>query len=117
MKKLYIILSILLIPYIAGTTGKNVNTKADNPVTATEEVVVDFWENLKIYPNPSVKYLYIENAKGAVLDVFNVSGKKVFSRQLTRPRFVLDVESWKQGAYFFRFRGEQGVKTEKVIVK
>ena len=113
MKKLYILLLTLIIPFGILAKG-DIN---DSEPIETSEATIDYWDNLKIYPNPSVKYVNIENAKGAVLDVFNISGQKVFSRQLTRPRYVLDIGNWEQGAYYFRFRGKQGVKTQKVIVK
>lgn len=110
MKHFYTLIAILLL---TATPAMSFNATP----SFESEVVVDYWESLKIYPNPSTNYLYIENAKGAVLDVFDVTGKTIMSRQLTRNRFVIDVNTWNEGVYFFRFRGDRGVETKKVIVE
>lgn len=111
MKKLYYIFSTLLIATITfGCAPDKESTMSPR------EVLVDQYDNLKTYPNPATEFLYLENAKGAVVDIVHLSGRKVWSRKITQTRISIDVNEWEVGTYIMRIRGERGFKTKKIIV-
>jgi hypothetical protein len=124
-------------PIVSGTIVPNcgvlvnVNEPFDKPETAA----------LKVFPNPArsqvtvefPKHLVVKNSQGGlnsttvyekwkstILEVYNLSGKKVFEKEIVRaqPSLELDVSLWSRGMYFFKltFNGKP-VAGEKVILR
>jgi hypothetical protein len=107
----------------------------DEPFVNPESVT------LKVYPNPTdravtidfPKHIVVKNGnssfgsttvyekwKSTLLEVFNLSGERVFQKEIIRsePSLELNVSSWPAGMYYFKlsFKG-QTVAGEKVVVK
>jgi hypothetical protein len=68
----------------------------------------------KIYPNPSDGIINIEVAEPSLVEIFAISGVRVFRKQVTETaRFSLQ----NKGVYIVRVTDGSGVYTGKVIVK
>ena len=59
---------------------------------------------LSVYPNPASGVLHIRNAKGGKLQVVDVTGRQIMSRQLpgNEEEFSLDISSLATGIYFLK---------------
>ena len=97
--------------------------------------------SLKVFPNPASQkvtiempeYLLIEKGAGGVssstvyhkwksttLEVYNLSGKKVFEKEIIRAQSSIDIDvsKWPGGMYYFRLMyNKQVVAGEKVIIQ
>jgi len=96
---------------------------------------------LKVYPNPAgdhitiemPKYLVVTNTssnipsttvyhqwKSTLLEVYDLSGKKVFEKEIPRneTELNLDVSNWRKGMYVFRLLyNSKEVGNQKVVVE
>lgn len=74
-------------------------------------------ENVKIYPNPTVDFVYVKlNSKSKIegAEIYDFSGKLVFKTKLESEK--LDLRSLPQGAYMIVFRNTD-IKPIKIIKK
>ena len=73
---------------------------------------------LTIHPNPSddIINVEIENPDNATIEIYNVSGKLVFSKALSSMVEKIDISGLSEGMYFVRVRQEQNVSIKKLIV-
>jgi Leucine-rich repeat (LRR) protein len=75
-------------------------------------------EVLSIFPNPSddIINIDIENIHGATIEIYNVSGRLIFSKALNSKFEKIDISGLSEGMYFIKVRQEQNVRIEKLIV-
>ncbi len=69
-----------------------------------------------IYPNPSKDVVNIQwsNFVDGVIDVFSMSGLKIYSQQIEGVKTAqFPVSSWARGNYFVQFTGLDGRKVTK----
>ena len=64
-------------------------------------------EKLSVYPNPANSMLHIFNAKGGMLQLFDVTGRQIMSRQLPGnvEEISLDISTLANGVYFVKIGG------------
>lgn len=55
-----------------------------------------------MYPNPSNESVIIENANGALLQIFDVAGRLTFESRINQNRSAIDLSSFQSGIYFVR---------------
>lgn len=75
-------------------------------------------DDLVVYPNPSTGQFTVQGSmlnEGHV-EVLDVTGRKVFSRDLEQETMSLDLTSQPNGIYFLQMKTEAGVKTEKLVI-
>lgn len=73
------------------------------------------------YPVPAKDFVFMEvkASTGASLDldIFDLTGKKIYSSKIKEGRTALDVKDWQQGVYFVILTGPEGqTKAKKIIV-
>lgn len=85
----------------------------ENPVSAADNVSLEF----AIYPNPSTGLIQIPSGMGvASIDLFDTTGKRVGSHQLTTNSTVVDISYLSSGHYFVRFELNDGdVRTGRLV--
>ena len=73
---------------------------------------------LKIYPNPSDNIINIEleNTNNAMIEIHNVSGRLVYSKELDSKIEKIDISDLSKGMYFVKVMQEYNVRIEKLIV-
>jgi len=74
------------------------------------------FHNVKIYPNPAYDKITIDinnyNQEIAVMEIYNLEGKKIMNTEHRTPNVEIDVSNWKPGIYFGRIIFENGESTE-----
>jgi hypothetical protein len=68
-------------------------------------------KNLKIYPNPAIDILTVEisNEKISQVDIFDVSGRKIYDRQFNNNnKSKIPVNNISNGLYFIKIQTEYG---------
>lgn len=91
------------------------NVKIFETDLATENVATS---TLKYYPNPVKDILTISESKDiSAVEVYDVSGKKVFSNNAKSSKLELNLSHLKSGIYVVKVKSNEGVKTFKFIKK
>ena len=95
-----------------GTDGSTVNFEVNmEPETLT---AIENSNNLTIYPNPSDGNITIPQAsKGSVLEVYNLSGQKLATKQLNGQNVSLNL---KQGLYILKLHNGDKIYTSKLVI-
>lgn len=74
--------------------------------------------DFKISPNPAKSKVTISLPNGATnvkLDVFDVLGKKVMTRNLSSLNSTFDVSKWNTGIYLMRITSDNGTQTKRFV--
>ena len=85
--------------------------------TPTQEVEIPSAEELKVYPNPASGLLNVDGMGMVTVEVYDVRGVKVYSRNCDGHAEVLNISPLAAGLYTVRVTTAAGVKTEKVLVR
>ena len=102
----------------------DINTSGSPNVNFTTDCSVMTLNALKenniidIYPNPAndIVNIEIENPDNATIEIYNVSGRLVFSRKLNSGAGKIDISGLLEGMYFVKVSNGNNVSIEKLIV-
>ena len=73
-------------------------------------------ENLWLYPNPAKDFVEITSSfKIKTIDVVNMQGKRMFSKQLDNYMTQIDIHSLPQGSYIIKIHTDKGDTTRTII--
>lgn len=72
-----------------------------------------------IYPNPTTEYVYVVSPNQSIrkIEVFDLSGKMIFTSDVASEETIIDLRSWSKGMYIIRATHESGIGNKKLIVK
>ncbi|UCH14263.1 MAG: T9SS type A sorting domain-containing protein [Bacteroidales bacterium] len=106
------------------TVGVDIDTTSSPNIKFTTDCAVNDLKAYKesntidIYPNPSdnIINIEIENKNKTTIEIYNVSGKIVFSKKLNSKKERIDISGLSEGMYFVKVTQEQDVMVEKLIV-
>ena len=72
---------------------------------------------LNVYPNPTSSHVNIELLTNeiATLEVYDVSGKFLFTEVLTSKTNTINIEKLSSGIYFLKVNSSEGTSTNKII--
>lgn len=74
--------------------------------------------SIKHYPNPVLNYLTIETELfngEAELSIYDISGLKLITQQITTSKTLIDLSVLKSGIYFAKIKSNETVETFKII--
>ena len=71
---------------------------------------------INVYPNPATDVIYVANAEGAQVSVFDMNGRMVNSVESASANQAIDASSLAKGMYIVRIVDGQNVSTKKVNV-
>ena len=72
--------------------------------------------DIKIYPNPTNDFVFINNCKTEYyIDIFDVTGKKVLSKITNKEQNMIDLKNLQNGIYFMKISSNEFQKTLKII--
>ena len=75
-------------------------------------------QNIRVFPNPTYGSISITGIQNAIsLEVYNVLGARIMSRNLTSAQDRLDVSNLRSGVYMFRFTDSDDLSVVKKVVK
>ncbi len=80
--------------------------------------VEDEKASFQISPNPATALITIsteESSSQFLISIFNLSGQKIITRQVTGLKTVFDIRDFRPGVYFVRSEGEKAVGVKKFV--
>ncbi|GIZ09250.1 hypothetical protein FUMI01_19770 [Flavobacterium sp. UMI-01] len=72
---------------------------------------------IKLFPIPTHDYLYIETETPYLLQLFSISGLKIFEKQMKNRYEKIDVSNFFSGIYFLKFSNKINSEVRKVVIK
>jgi len=75
-----------------------------------------FYEQVRIFPNPVSEILTIEGVSDATADIFNLTGMKVFSQNITTYSASVNISELPEGLYTLRITSGENVSNRKLII-
>jgi hypothetical protein len=108
------------VEYIAGVravyaTGTSTTSTIAFSLVITGQTEISL-ENVNIYPNPAQKILTIENAEGANIQIYGLTGVSVRNLNIDNPVTRIDVENLIQGTYILRISYNNEVLCKKLVI-
>ncbi len=94
-------------------SGESINFSTDNFVLGTNDTQLD---NISLYPNPASTVLNLKNAENANVQVFDLLGKLMLSRNNISMDEQLNIESMQAGTYFMKISKDNLVTTKRFII-
>lgn len=95
---------------------KQIDADGSFYLSNTRRIVLNKSGAYKVYPNPVVNHLHIENIEvGKKVNIADVGGKIVFNGKSSSDKMMIDLSGLESGVYFLRVEGEEGVR--KVVKK
>ncbi|GMT45462.1 MAG: hypothetical protein IEMM0006_1294 [bacterium] len=73
--------------------------------------------NVKLYPNPAANTLYVNGVKDARINIYDISGRKVYETNAATETVRVNVSAYPKGIYLIRIQKGQAVVTKKLIKK
>lgn len=95
----------------ADTVCDVINTLSISEMASTVQVAV--------YPSPSSTGIFtveMENFSKAMVTVYNVIGKAVYTKQLLNNKETIDLSSQTNGSYFVNIKNDEGSAIRKIII-
>ncbi len=76
-----------------------------------------FAPEISVYPNPATDFVKVKNAKGYYLEISDMSGRIILSKQLNEDNSNISINSLQKGIYIMRFTNGNKTYTNKLLVK
>lgn len=74
-------------------------------------------EKIKIYPNPAKDFVHINHLpKESTVTIFDVVGRKIFSRKYSQSNISIDTSTFANGMYVLQIDSTEYVYSEKLII-
>ena len=88
---------------------------AKETITSIQKSTVEI--NMEVFPNPVTTYLFIKQMdfKPLEIEIYNVSGKKVYTKKISITQCKIDFSSQPEGLYFLVIRRDDKFISEKII--
>lgn len=87
-----------------------------NNVSANENIIANNTE-IKMYPNPATNYTTIETTENGKLQIFDIHGRLVMSKDLTMGANQINIQNLQQGTYLIKIIASSQITSQKLIVK
>ncbi len=78
--------------------------------------ISDMQSKIKIYPNPVNNIITISNALGSYVEIFEISGKLLFTKKITSANQQLNISNIGEGTYFIKIKNNNNTITKKIVV-
>lgn len=98
------------------STNHSINSiQVSSPVLSANSF--ELHSKLNVYPNPASNQVNIEVLTNEIstLEVYDVSGKFLFSQILNNKTNTINIENLTSGIYFFKVNSSEGISTNKII--
>lgn len=110
--------NLTLVMVVKSADLKEVLQTAEFPIlnkVPNEGVVA--YETLEVYPNPASECVYLKGLEDAALEVFDMTGVKVFGIKGVNGDYTLDVQDYVPGLYVVKVRegGKESVARISVV--
>lgn len=82
-----------------------------NAVSVKEVNTVSAWE---VYPNPATDNVTIEECEGAIISLYDITGRQLFSEKVNRVNYTLFLSSYARGSYILQLHNGSKLQTIKL---
>ncbi len=89
------------------------STFSSNGVLGVTQNQID---NISLYPNPATSTINLKNAENANIQVFDVLGKMIISRDNISMDEKIDVAKLQTGTYFMKISKDNYITTKRFLV-
>jgi hypothetical protein len=111
-------------PYYVLSEGKNINYYYKNGVSCGSEMVVGIDEysvtehKLIVNPNPASSFVNITSPfELKNITIFNLEGRKIFSKNISGTTEIIDVKDLSEGIYFAKIQFlDNTIATKKIVI-
>lgn len=93
------------------------NIKGNFRTNALLDVTDVALESIALYPNPTNGIVNIANAEGFQMDVYDVLGKVIVSKNSISNQEMVDLTNLAAGVYYIKLKNEKSSTVKKVVVK
>jgi hypothetical protein len=70
-----------------------------------------------VFPNPAKSQITIDNIRDAKIEMYDFSGKILFTDHIISPSHIIDISGFAPGIYFFRIINKEGITYRKVMIE
>ena len=78
---------------------------------------ISYTQNIKIYPNPATNFVNIKNAENATIEIYNLQGKLISTKQTVSNIERIDLSYLQTGVYIVRVAKNNKINNFKIIKK
>ncbi len=113
------------ILFISNTAKKDIDDKkADSvcvvkgtgKITSIEDNPTNAAKKIEIYPNPAENNLKVEAKKPCLIEIYDLLGNKLFSKEYKKPEISVDLTPFRSGAYFIKVASGDNIYTRKFTI-
>ncbi|MBK9284614.1 MAG: T9SS type A sorting domain-containing protein [Sphingobacteriaceae bacterium] len=97
-----------------GCTNSNTLSLTVNLCTSINQIGAKNAET-KLYPNPTVGSFVLELAANTNVDIYEITGKVIYTNFLQEGSYKIDLSDFANGIYFVQLKQDNSVKTLKLI--
>jgi len=69
-----------------------------------------------IYPNPAFDYIYIKGINKSDIEIYDLTGKKVYSCSNANNNHIINIDNFKKGNYIIRIIDNNNVVNKLISV-
>ncbi len=91
-----------------------------SPPISNEEINNSTMKLAFIYPNPSKDFInvrYGAHLKNVSIEIFDISGKKIFVKNLKNPISRIDIQNLKIGSYVYHILNDNKIIEKEILIK
>jgi len=79
--------------------------------------IKDEQNHFNIYPNPSAGLFTLEWNEVSLVEVYDITGKQIYSRNISNGTISIDISDSKPGMYLIKAYSEDEIITRKIIIE
>lgn len=87
------------------------------PLSCSNSVNENNYTDLSIYPNPAKNNIYITFEGDYSLQIFTLSGQKLYEKQNLKNTSILNIRDLQSGLYILKVNTTQGILVKKLIIQ
>jgi hypothetical protein len=86
-------------------------------ISQTDNIQTSDYNTFKLFPNPAIDELTIEVNADAIVEVYDLTGKRVKRIKVYHGQNKIDISNWFSGIYILRTSVENEIISKRVIVE
>lgn len=119
MKKILLVLWLLVFYCVSAyAQNEKPNSSTANKTTLLNASESNLESTFSISPNPGklrLNIVLVSQHADSKLEVFDVLGKRIYVKALTRLKTIVDVSRWHTGMYLVKVSSDEGVETKRFV--
>lgn len=101
--------------YQVEITNENGCTTISDPMNTTTQTSNNPIFDIKIYPNPTKRKIFIEGTTDATIEIFNIHGQIVKQQVITQNKTSIDISDLTDGVYSIKINSNKGLVVKKLF--